>query len=241
MNIIKLNAIDSTNIFLKDLSVSQNLENFTVVVTENQLKGKGQRGATWTSEDGKNLTFSIFINHKNIPFEQVYLINIITSLALVDVLQKNNLSNVYIKWPNDILSENKKICGILVENTLKADGSFTSIVGVGLNVNQEHFENLPQASSLALLKNIPFDKDILLVAIIGAFEKWYEKINKPELLWQLYHNHLFKMGIPTAFESIKKRKFMGIIKGVSKNGQLMVLLEDDTVQEFDIKEIKMLY
>ena len=166
MNIIKLNAIDSTNRFLKKMSATQSLDNFTVVVTENQLKGKGQRGAKWVSENGKNLTFSTLINHIDIHPRDIYLINIITAIALIETLEKYQLKDLHIKWPNDILSENKKICGILIENSIQSNGKIKSIIGIGLNVNQKSFENLPQASSLCLLKNKTFEKEQLLNSII---------------------------------------------------------------------------
>ena len=241
MNIIKLNAIDSTNRFLKDLSATQNLDNFTVVVTENQLNGKGQRGAKWFSENGKNLTFSILIHHSGIILRDIHLINIITSITIIDTLKEYELNNLNIKWPNDILSENKKICGILIENTIKSDGNIQSIIGIGLNVNQQSFENLPQASSLYLLKNKAFDNEILLNSIVSALEINFKKEVDPISLWKKYHDLLFKKGIPAVFENNANLKFMAIIQSVSSSGKLRLLLEDDTIQEYDIKEIKMFY
>ncbi|MBF04889.1 MAG: biotin--[acetyl-CoA-carboxylase] ligase [Flavobacterium sp.] len=241
MNIIKLNAIDSTNNFLKELSATQILDNFTTVVTENQRKGKGQRGAIWSSQDGKNLTFSTFINHNPAFTSELYTINIVVSLALIKVLEKYQLSQLHIKWPNDILSENKKICGILIENVIKSDRSIHCIIGIGLNVNQMAFENLPKASSMAILKNILFDKEVLLNEILASLKHHYNQLENPSLLWKKYHSYLYKKGTPVAFEDTSKKQFMGIIQGVSSFGKLMVLLEDDTIHEYDIKEIKMLY
>lgn len=241
MNIIKLNAIESTNNFLKELSATQILDNFTTVVTENQLKGKGQRGATWVSEDGKNLTFSIFINHNSAYTNDLFTFNIVASIALIEVLEKYQLSQLHIKWPNDILSENKKICGILIENTIKSDRSIHSIIGIGLNVNQMAFENLPKASSMAILKNKIFDKELLLDEILTSLTYYYNQLENSGLLWKKYHSYLYKKGIPVAFENTTNKQFMGIIQGVSTFGKLLILLEDDTIKEFDIKEVKMLY
>jgi len=241
MNIIKLNAIDSTNNFLKELSATQTLDNFTTVVTENQLKGKGQRGATWSSEDGKNLTFSTFINHTSASTNELFAFNIVASIAIVEVLKKHQLSQLHIKWPNDILSENKKICGILIENTIKSDGSMYSIIGIGLNVNQMAFENLPKASSMAILKNTIFDKEVLLNEVLTSLKQHYNQLQHSDLLWKKYHSYLYKKGTPVAFEDTSKKQFMGIIQGVSSFGKLIVLLEDDIINEYDIKEIQMLY
>lgn len=241
MNIIKLNAIDSTNIFLKEMSATKSLDNFTVVVTENQLKGKGQRGAQWVSENGKNLTFSTLINHIDIHPRDIYLINIITAIALIETLEKYQLKDLHIKWPNDILSENKKICGILIENSIKSNGKIQSVIGIGLNVNQKLFENLPQASSMSLLKNKTFDKEILLKAISISLEAHFNERIDSGQLWEKYHALLFKKGIPTVFENNSHSKFMAIIQGVTPLGRLQLLLEDDSLEEYDIKEIKMLY
>ena len=241
MNIIKLNAIDSTNRFLKDLSAIQTIENFTTVVAENQLKGKGQRGASWVSENGKNLTFSIFINDLQVTVKTSFILNFIVPLAIIEVLKKFNLERLAIKWPNDILSENKKIAGILIENTIKPDGRISSIIGIGLNVNQLHFENLPQASSLALLKNRKFDKEELLKAIRNEIVTNVNQSNKTAYFWEKYHSVLFKKDIPTVFNDNENKPFMGIIKSVTESGKLVLLLDDDSTREYDIKEIKMLY
>ena len=242
MKVIKLDAIDSTNEFLKGLAYKQELENFTVVTAENQTKGKGQMGAIWTSEVGKNLTMSILVKDFLFDICQIYNLNIAVSLAVISVLEVFKIPNLSIKWPNDIMAYNKKVGGILIENSIKSDGTIVSIVGLGLNVNQTNFENLPKASSLAVICNSKFDKDVLLSSIIDEIEKniklWKQH---PYTLWSDYTNKLYKKGIPTPFSSANGTNFMGIIQGVSSVGKLQVLLEDDSISEFDIKEIQMLY
>lgn len=242
MKLIKLDAIDSTNEFLKGLSNKQVLENFTVVTAENQTKGKGQMGAIWASEAGKNLILSVLVKDFLSDICQIYNLNIIVSLAVIDALKLYKIPNLSIKWPNDIMSYNKKIGGILIENSIKSDGSIVSIVGLGLNVNQTNFENLPKASSLAVISHIKFDKEDLLFTIIDNLE---QKIklwkHQSDLLWLDYSNKLFKKGIPMPFSNLNNQNFMGIIQGISSIGKLEILLEDDSISEFDIKEIQMLY
>lgn len=240
MNIIKLNAIGSTNTFLKELSATKTLKNYTTVVAENQLAGKGQRGETWHSENGKNLTFSIFTNDFKINLKSPFLINTIVPIAIIEVLETYNLTNLAIKWPNDILAENKKIGGVLIENVIKSDGNIHSIIGIGLNVNQLSFENLPQASSLAILQLKTFNKELLLKAIIKQI-KANLKIMEEDYFWNKYHSYLFKKEIPSVFINTLQIKFMGIIKKVTLQGKLQLLLEDDSLEDYDIKEIKMLY
>ncbi|MFE3870399.1 biotin--[acetyl-CoA-carboxylase] ligase [Flavobacterium sp. ZS1P70] len=242
MKLIKLDAIDSTNEFLKGLSNKHELENFTVVTAESQTKGKGQMGAVWASETGKNLILSVLIKDFLLDICQIYNLNIIVSLAVIEALECCKIPDLSIKWPNDIMSYNKKIGGILIENSIKSDASIVSIVGLGLNVNQTNFENLPKASSMAVICNATFDKDDLLFMIIDNLEnkiKLWEK--QSDFLWSDYVSKLFKKGIPMPFSNLNNQKFMGIIQGISSIGKLEILLEDDIISEFDIKEIQMLY
>ena len=242
MKLIKLDAIDSTNEFLKGMSAKQAVENFTVVTAENQTKGKGQMGSVWVSEPGKNLIMSVLVRDFLGDINQVFNSSIVASVSIIQVLERLNIPELSIKWPNDIMSYNKKIGGILIENSIKSDGSITSIVGLGLNVNQTDFEQLPKASSLAVICNTTFDKEEILFNIVEKLKHnsifWNQN---SDLLWSEYSNKLFKKGIPIPFENQTQHQFMGIIQGVSSIGKLQVLLDNDTVSEFDIKEIQMLY
>lgn len=242
MKVIKLDAIDSTNEFLKDLISKQLVENFTIVTAENQTKGKGQMGSVWNSEIGKNLIMSTLIKNFIFDITKIFNLNIAFSLAVINALEERKIPKVSIKWPNDIMSDTKKIGGILIENSIKSDGTIFSVVGLGLNVNQTYFQDLPKASSLALICDAFFDKEELLFSIIENMKlniiSWNEH---SDLMWQKYTNNLFKKGIPMPFQNREKQNFMGIIQGVSSIGKLKILLENDTVSEFDIKEIQLLY
>ena len=243
MRIIKLDAIDSTNRFLKALSAQESCENFTVVSTESQTEGKGQRGSGWTSEAGKNLAFSVLYNQKIEEISSLFTLNIIVALSVVEGLKTVSNLNFAIKWPNDILAENKKIAGILIENTFKNSNEVQSIIGIGLNVNQSQFENLPQASSLFLLENQLFDRNALLISIVNRLEfnlNQLENLNE-DYFWNTYHAILFKKDVVSAFELALGNRFVGKIQKVTKDGKLEVLLEDDSVTFFDVKEVKMLY
>ena len=242
MKLIKLDAIDSTNDFLKGLSNKQEIQNYTVVSAENQLKGKGQMGAKWDSEIGKNLIMSVLVKDFLYDNETVFNLNVVMSLATIRTLKSFDIPELCIKWPNDIMSANKKIGGILIENSIKSDGIITSIVGLGLNVNQVDFQNLPRASSLAIISNSTFDKDEILFAIVTEMETIIaDYATKAPLLWKEYVAKLFKIGIPTAFADENEVNFMGIIQGVSPIGKLQILLEDDTICEYNLKEVQMLY
>ncbi len=242
MKLIKLDAIDSTNDFLKGLSNKQVLENFTVVTAESQTKGKGQMGSIWITEPSKNLIMSVLINDFLPDINQIFNVNIVFSIAVVQSLKTLNIPELSIKWPNDIMSYDKKIGGILIENSIKSDGTIHSIVGLGLNVNQTDFDNLPKASSLAVICNTIFDKEALLFTIIKNLEQNINSWNQnSEAMWADYTNTLFKKGSPMPFSDQNNHHFMGIIQGVNAIGKLEVLLENDLVYEYDLKEIQMLY
>lgn len=242
MKLIKLDAIDSTNEFLKGLSSNQVVENFTVVTAEIQTKGKGQMGAVWVSEPGKNLIMSVLVNSFLLNNNQIFDINIVTSVSIIQALKTFKIPELSIKWPNDIMSYNKKIGGVLIENSIKSDGDIISIVGLGLNVNQTDFEHLPRASSLAAICKTTFNKEELLLKIVEKFEENIQSWNQnKDLLWDAYNNILFKKGVPMPFADPDQQNFMGIIQGVTAFGKLQILLEDDSVSEFDIKEVQMLY
>jgi BirA family biotin operon repressor/biotin-[acetyl-CoA-carboxylase] ligase len=242
MKLIKLDAIDSTNEFLKGLSNKQVLDNFTVITAESQTKGKGQMGAIWSSEPGKNIIMSVLIKEFLNEIQCIYNLNIAVSVAVVQTLEKLNIPKLRIKWPNDIMSDNKKIGGILIENSIKSDGTIVSIVGLGLNINQTNFDYLPKASSLAVISDNFFNKEEILFSIVDAMQQNIKLWNQNSTsYWSYYSKILFKKGIPMPFQNNNSENFMGIIQGVSISGKLQVLLEDDSMSEYDIKEIQMLY
>ena len=148
MNIIKLSAIDSTNDYLKNLLLKNTLENYTIVTAEFQHKGKGQMGGEWKSEPSKNLMCSIYLNNSTIKLSNQFSINMVVCLAIKKSLNKFNIPQLSVKWPNDIMSGSSKLCGVLIENIVKSKSIQNIIIGIGLNVNQTEFNNLPKASSI---------------------------------------------------------------------------------------------
>jgi BirA family biotin operon repressor/biotin-[acetyl-CoA-carboxylase] ligase len=243
MKIIKLSAIDSTNRFLKQLAKETTPENYTIVVADQQTDGKGQRGASWISESGKGLTFSCLYYHHVGVLSDVYVLNCIAAWSVVTALQSMSTIDFQIKWPNDILAEQKKIGGILIENSIKSSTEILSIIGIGINVNQTQFDDLPQASSLALLEKKSFDIESLLLCIAQELEQNLEKLTQvgAGYFWTRYHEKLFKREIVSAFEDVQGNRFVGKIISVTQEGKLQVSLENEQHAFFDVKEIKMLY
>lgn len=242
MNIIKLSAINSTNDYLKGLLAERYVENFTVVVAEDQTQGRGQMGAQWNVEPGKNLTFSILVKDLLLKIEEIFALNAAVAISITEALEGFIKSKTAIKWPNDILAGNNKIGGILIENSIRNDGEIYSIIGIGVNVNQKDFSVLPKASSLSVIEGREFDKEAIMQAIIDKLRRNVSRIlnNDIDAIWSMYHHKLFKKDVPMPFEKDGKR-FMGIIKGVSKDGNLQLQLEDDSVATLGLKEVAMLY
>jgi len=240
LKLIKLSAIDSTSSFLKRLAQESVLENYTVVTAENQFSGRGQQQETWHSKANKNLTISIYTSFKNLKIHNQKYLNYAISIAIFETLSTLKIPNLSIKWPNDILSANKKMCGILIENMIKGIKIESSIIGIGLNVNQEKFPSyLQNAISIKNCINKETDLNVLLDRLVAYLREKIELLNADQFhtLEEKYLSVLYKKNIPTMFKNSNNDLFIGIIKNVSSEGKLQIQLEDDSIKEFGIKEV----
>lgn len=240
MKIIKLNAIDSTNTFLKDLLSKMPVDDFTTVVAKTQTSGRGQMDSEWVVESGKNLTFSVFCEFFDLDVSNHKYLNYCVSISVFKALQELKLPSLSVKWPNDILSGNNKLAGILIENSLKGSKINSSVIGIGINVNQDIFsEKLPNASSIKRIINKEIDLDVLLDNVLTKLQVNLAVLQRKEyqLLEERYLKVLYKKNVPTMFKNNQNILFMGKIIGVSKNGNLQIELENETIQEFGLKEV----
>ena len=242
MNIIKLDAIDSTNNYLKKIILNEGINDYTVVTAKFQTQGKGQLGTEWESEHSKNLICSVYKKEINIKVQDQFVISALVSLALIKTLRKVNLSNMHIKWPNDIMSDNKKICGILIENIVKENYIKDTVIGIGLNVNQTIFNNLPNAASIKNLIGTTCSIDEILKDLVKNVKYYFNELDKSSInsIFEKYEDALFRINKPSTFKNSKGEVFSGYIKGVSRLGKLNVMLEDNLVESYDLKEISML-
>ena len=243
MRLIKLDAIDSTNDFLKAMANNQPVENFTVVTAEHQTRGKGQMGAIWQSEEGKNLVMSVLINEALPEISKLFVLNYAVSLAVIEALQTFQIEDIAIKWPNDIMAGNKKIGGILIENNIKSDGSISAVVGIGLNVNQQDFERLPKATSLKLFSGAEFNRNDILEQIVKQLKIHIDLLaNGYETMRQKYTGLLFKKDVPMPFENkATGERFMGMVVGIAEDGRLQIKRENDAIATYGLKQVEMLY
>jgi BirA family biotin operon repressor/biotin-[acetyl-CoA-carboxylase] ligase len=210
-----------------------------VVITDKQTKGRGQRGNQWITEPGKNLTFSLILKPAFlIPSEQFFL-TIAVSLGIVDCIKGYFNLTASIKWPNDIIVEGKKVAGILTENQLRGNKIIHSIVGIGLNVNQESFA-VPAAGSLLQMTGRSCDLSLLLNELLEHIESRYIMLRngRAKELTRDYLQVLYWKDEEHVYFS-KGERLKGVIKGISPTGKLVVEM-DHSEQVFDIKEIEYL-
>ena len=242
MNIIKLDAIDSTNNYLKKIILNEGINDYTVVTAKFQTQGKGQLGTEWESEHSKNLICSVYKKEINIKVQDQFVISALVSLALIKTLRKVNLSNIHIKWPNDIMSDNKKICGILIENIVKENYIKDTVIGIGLNVNQTIFNNLPNAASIKNLIGTTCSIDEILKDLVKNVKYYFNELDKSSInsIFEKYEDALFRINKPSTFKNSKGEIFSGYIKGVSRSGKLNVMLEDNLQESYDLKEVSIL-
>ena len=161
------------------------------------------------------------------------------SMAVLITLKTFGIPNLSLKWPNDILSENKKISGVLIQLLTKNQKINQAIIGVGVNVNQTHFNNLPQASSMKSITGTAFDIEALTTELMAQLKHYFDVPNMDKLMSE-YESVLFRKNKPSSFVNPQGVSFLGTIQGVSKSGMLRVKSEK-AIEEFDLKSIQMLY
>ena len=240
MYLFKLDATDSTNSYLRELSKNKDLGKWTVVTSDYQTEGRGQKGAEWQSDKGKNLICSILIKLDEFNAEDQFMLNCAVSVGIHQYLQRYKLPKLKIKWPNDIMSVSKKLGGILIENTLISNKISQSIIGIGININQEKFpDELPMAISIKQLTNHETPRDIFLQDLLNSIQNKFDLIftNRFEELWIQYESSLYRKDAARMFQNDKGEKFMGIIRGVTKQGKLKIEREDSSVDTFNFKEV----
>jgi len=240
-NFVTLKEVDSTNNFLKDLvSNSKPLMEGTVIMAENQFAGRGQQQNGWFTEPGKNLTFSLLLKPHFLDIADQFDLVRVISLGVFDALEPLAGKKLKIKWPNDIYYDDHKLGGILIENLIQAGQIRNSIIGIGINVNQERFpEILPDAISLRQILHQDYDLKTLIAEICRNIEAWYLNLKAAKILnvRNTYLSRLYWLNEKRSFKS-QKGIFKGIIKNVKDNGLLIV--EDNNQQqvEFSLKQIE---
>lgn len=233
--LIELDIVDSTNNYAMQLIDADKAQHGMTIVARSQTGGKGQRGKTWTDQPGNSLLMSILTDPGR-PITDQFIFNSCVAVEIANVLQKlNSAWQVCIKWPNDIIINDKKAGGILIENILRGSRWVHSVIGLGLNVQQESFPpELPYATSLKIASGDNFDMTQLRDSVR---DRIIEHVSNPLIVLSMkpYNDLLYKRGKkqnfidPSADATSESRKWAATILNVHANGTMEVQREDGTI------------
>ncbi len=232
--------LDSTNEFALHLMAQQKLAAGTVVLAQQQSAGRGQRGSSWESAPFQNLTLSIVLYPKFLLVREQFLLNQVISLGVRDCVQYFLNKKVQVKWSNDIYVGHKKIAGILIQNTISSTSIQSSVIGIGLNVNQTAFiSGAPNPTSLGLEAKTRFDLVEVREKLFSCIEKWYLqlKAGKKEFINTSYLQHLYLFQQESIFQDVEGKRFKGTIVGINELGMLKIATPKG-VFLYNFKEIK---
>ncbi|NGF55494.1 biotin--[acetyl-CoA-carboxylase] ligase [Parapedobacter sp. SGR-10] len=241
-HLIVLNKVASTNDYLKQLlSNFKPLPSWTAIMAKMQTEGRGQRGTSWVTKPGQNLTASIYVKLENIDVSRQFLLTAMASLAVCDTVRSYIPDKkVCIKWPNDIYIDSQKVCGILIENKISGNKLIASIMGIGLNVAQTDFhEELCQKATS--LKLAGATDDLSLVEVLHRIRarlkmyEWFLVGEQQEELLREYNDRLFQRDEICTYQ-LKGDIVQGWIRGVEEDGLLQIFVDGEMIK-CDLKEI----
>ena len=236
---IVLETVNSTNAYLKEWMEREPLEEGTVVTAHQQTSGRGQMGTSWESQPGKNLTFSLVLYPSFLPFQENFLISQSIALGVKKTLDSYT-HHISVKWPNDIYWQDKKLAGILVENTVQGENFQSAVVGIGLNVNQEKFySDAPNPVSLKQITGITINLEELLQQLLSGIFHYYDRIkreNERGGVRQSYQQSLYrKHGYHLYSDALGD--FKARIFDVEKSGHIVLEDEAGNLRRYGFKEI----
>jgi len=211
----------------------------SIVITDNQTKGRGQRGNVWISQPGMNLTFTLVLSPAFLDASEQFELNIMVTLAIREVLSHYS-KGIKVKWPNDIIHESEgKIGGLLIENAVSHQGIENSLIGIGLNINQTEFP-IPGPTSVATLAGGQVDKEEIFKLIIKSIENYYLKLKRglKDTMRKEYIQNLYRFEEWSHYED--NSPFKGKIVGISEVGKLFIEKENQVVNQYSYKEVKFL-
>ena len=238
---IKVSQTASTNTYLSRLAAT--LPGGTVIYTPCQTAGRGQKGNSWESEDGKNLTFSLLLKRPPVKARDQFYLSEAAALAVVEALTTLAGDGFSVKWPNDVYWQDKKICGMLLENSLDGSDIATCIVGIGLNVNQEHFvSDAPNPVSLLNITGHEHDLESLLKRVCSRIEQLVNSLDDATAREQLHRQYMAALyrndGQQHLWEDAAGHRFMASVAGIAPDGTLTLQHDDGTTCDYLFKEVK---
>ena len=239
---IHLKEIDSTNNFALNYITKTNPKEGFCIFTDYQTAGKGQYGRNWVSDSCQNILCSIILKPTHLSIDRLFELHIITSLAIFKTLYDLSIKELKIKWPNDIFVGNNKIAGILIQNVIRGPKLVSSIIGIGINVNQTEFTTNNSVSSIKIAKGHDIERNLILANLHRNLMTYYiDLINQvPNQLIQEYNDHLFYKNNEIQFKTKNEDLKNGRIVEVNSSGQLAIY-SDDKLQHFDFGEVEIIY
>ncbi|MCB9188888.1 MAG: biotin--[acetyl-CoA-carboxylase] ligase [Flavobacteriales bacterium] len=236
-NFIELEHVDSTNNYAAILMNKTNVPDGTVILAHFQEKGRGQMGNEWKSPSGQNIMTSIVYHFNHLNSNETFLLSKAASLAVFDTVSQHVKEHVSIKWPNDIYVEDEKIAGLLIENKWLGK-QCTSIIGIGLNVNQRFFGEI-RGTSLSNCTGITFEIQDVLNFMVSKLEKYMIQLKQggTETFTHKYLSNLRYRGIWHQFITNEDENFTGKILNVKNNGELIILTKEGEERAFFFKEV----
>jgi BirA family transcriptional regulator, biotin operon repressor / biotin---[acetyl-CoA-carboxylase] ligase len=243
--VIRLKEVDSTNSYAKEiLKKFPEINEGTTIVTGFQTSGLGQNGNYWESHKEQNILLSTILHPEFLSPDELFYLNISVSLAIFDFVESFNLIGTKIKWPNDIYVGNKKIAGVLIYNDLDNGSVRNSIIGIGININQELFNtDIPNPVSLKNILNKESDLNICLEMLLNCLENRYTILKNKDFdkLYTEYHDALYLLGQESVFiDNNKGEEFQGIIDGVRADGRIRMITPQG-IRFFEFREIKYIF
>ena len=237
---LHFDTLNSTNETLGQLSKKIELQNGFYITADYQKSGKCQNNDKWDSNPKENLLISIFLN-LDLNIENLFMLNQLASLAVLDTLSKFLEQKIEIKWPNDVYVDSKKISGILINNIVKGGIINSSVIGIGINVNQTNFNQKYIATSMKLLNKKDFELNEIEKMLMKNIKKQSMILleKKVSLLSSRYNNHLYGKNLDSLFILNKKRIYAKIIE-VNQNGKIKLMFGDSEINEFSQNEVKLL-
>ncbi len=219
---IHYSQLDSTNAEAKRLIDKGVAKEGMVITTDVQTQGRGQYGRIWNSEEQQNVMMSMIVSPIFIKIEDQFWLNIATGLTVKNIVA-TYCKNVTIKWPNDIFIGKKKVAGILIQNYIQTDKIRYSIIGVGLNVNQEEWPSgIPNATSLKKESGNHLRIPLIIDQICSEMDNYYKILRfQPKSMWDDYHKNLYGINESNSF-SHGEEKIQGRIIGIDKIGRLRI-------------------
>ncbi|MCT4616440.1 MAG: biotin--[acetyl-CoA-carboxylase] ligase [Marinifilaceae bacterium] len=241
-NLIVIPKLESTNQYANELILKSPQNEGTVIMALNQHKGRGLNKNTWESESGKNLTISIIFKPNFLSIENQFYLSMAISLGIRNYISRY-VDDIKIKWPNDIYANNKKICGILIENTICGAHLEYSICGIGININQENFiSDAPNPISLKNITSQDYDLKEQLSLMLADIEAEYKKLANFEYNYikAEYLKSLYLINEDSYFKDLENNCFKGRITGINDIGQLLIESNNET-KIFNFKEVEYLH